>query len=75
MTASLLFPLYERVHHCSECGFTCDRDIAAAFVMLSWALGTHVLKRGEEIPTSIPRHTGGWKQISSLKRQKLTVQR
>jgi putative transposase len=63
--------LSERVHHCSECGAFYDRDVAAAMVMLSWALGASVLKRGEEIPTSIPRtHTGGWKQISSLKRQK-----
>ncbi len=63
--------LSERVHHCSECGALYDRDVAAALVMLSWALGTHVLNRGEEIPTSRPRtHTGGWKQISSLKRQK-----
>ncbi|HEY9608472.1 transposase [Allocoleopsis sp.] len=62
--------LSERVHHCSECGVTYDRDVAAALVMLSWALGISVLKRGEAIPTSIPRHTGGWKQISSLKRQK-----
>jgi IS605 OrfB family transposase len=63
--------LSERVHHCSECGAFYDRDVAAAMVMLSWALGTSVLNRGEEIPTSIPRtHTGGWKQISSLKRQK-----
>jgi putative transposase len=62
--------LSERVHHCSECGFTCDRDVAAAMIMLSWALGTSVFKRAEEIPTSTPRHTGGWKQISSLRRQK-----
>jgi putative transposase len=67
--------LSERVHHCSECGATYDRDVAAAMVMLSWALGISVLKRGEEIPTSQSRHTGGWKQISSLKRQKLAVQR
>src|SRR5919202_6405119 len=63
--------LSERVHHCSECGALYDRDVAAAFVMLSWALGTSVLKRGEEIPTSKPcTHTGLGKQISSLKRQK-----
>jgi IS605 OrfB family transposase len=67
--------LSQRVHYCSECGATYDRDVAAAMVMLSWALGTSVLTRGEEIPTSVPRHTGGWKQISSLKRQKLAVQR
>jgi len=63
--------LSERIHHCSECGATYDRDVAAALVMLSWALGTHVLNRGGGIPTSKPcTHTGGWKQISSLKRQK-----
>jgi putative transposase len=68
--------LSERVHHCFWCNATYDRDVAAAMVMLSWALGISVLNRGEEIPTSTPRtHTGGWKQISSLKRQKLIVQR
>ena len=67
--------LSERVHNCSECGATYDRDVAAALVMLSWALGTNVLNRGEAIPTSIPQHTGGWKQISSLRRQKPTPQR
>ena len=67
--------LSERVHHCSECGALYDRDVAAAMVMLSWALGTSVLKRGEEIPTSESQHTGGWKQISSLKRKKLVDSR
>lgn len=62
--------LSERVHHCSECGATYDTDVATATVMLSWALGMSVLNRGEEIPTSSRHHTGGWKQISSLKRQK-----
>jgi putative transposase len=66
--------LSERIHQCSECGAIYDRDVAASMVMLSWALGTRVLNRGEEIPTSSPtlltsltlryRHTGGWKQIS-----------
>jgi putative transposase len=66
--------LSERIHHCSECGATYDRDVAAAMVMLSWALGMSVLNRGEEVPTSSPRHTGGWKQTTSKKRQKLAVQ-
>ena len=26
-------PLNERVHHCSECGFTCDRDYASSLVI------------------------------------------
>lgn len=67
--------LSERVHDCSECGAFYDRDVAAAMVMLSWTLGMSVLNRGEEVPTSSPRHTGGWKQTALLKRQKLAVQR
>jgi putative transposase len=67
--------LSERVHQCLECGATYDRDVAAALVMLSWALGTSVLKRGEEVPTSNPRHTGGWKQTASMRRQKLAQER
>ena len=30
--------LRERVHQCSECGYTADRDEAAARVMLRWGL-------------------------------------
>jgi putative transposase len=67
--------LCERVHICLECSATYDRDVAAAMVMLSWALGTSVLKRGEEVPTPSPRHTGGWKQTASKKRQKLAASR
>jgi putative transposase len=67
--------LSERLHQCLECGATYDRDVAAAMVMLSWALGTNVLKRGEEVPTSSPRHTGGWKQTTSMRRQKLAASR
>ena len=44
--------LSERVHHCRSCGYTQDRDVAAAQVMLNWALGTSVLKRGEGSSTS-----------------------
>lgn len=62
--------LSERVHHCRNCGFTCDRDVAAAMVMLQWALGTSVLKRGSQAPTSAPQATGGWKQAWETKRKK-----
>ncbi|BAZ24732.1 putative transposase IS605 family protein [Kalymmatonema gypsitolerans NIES-4073] len=31
--------LAQRVHHCSECGYQCDRDVAAAMVMLNYARG------------------------------------
>ncbi|MEH1852599.1 MAG: hypothetical protein V7L11_13125 [Nostoc sp.] len=46
------------MHICS-CGFTCDRDVAAAQVMLNWAmgLGTNLNKRGEDSSTST--HCGG----------------
>lgn len=61
--------LSERVHSC-PCGFTCDRDVAAAQVMLNWAmgLGTSLDKRGSDSATSI--HCGGFKQLAELKRQK-----
>lgn len=66
--------LSERIHQCSECNYTDDRDVAASKVMVSWALGTNVLNRGSQIPTSTPRATGGWKQIWEMKRQKPQVQ-
>jgi putative transposase len=62
--------LEQRIHQCTTCGYTDDRDVAAAQVMLSWALGTNVLNRGSQIPTSSPQATGGWKQIWEAKRQK-----
>ncbi len=43
--------LAQRIQECFECGYTDDRDVAAAKVMLSWALGTNVLNRGEESST------------------------
>ena len=67
--------LSERVHNCSECGYTDDRDVAAAKVMLSWALGTSVLNRGSCASTSTPQATGGWKQVWEMKRHKPSVQR
>ncbi|MBW4571150.1 MAG: transposase [Tolypothrix carrinoi HA7290-LM1] len=61
--------LTERIHNCS-CGFTSDRDVAAAMVMLNWAMGegTALNKRGLDGSTSI--HCGGWAQLSKVKRQK-----
>ncbi len=69
--------LDQRVHCCTRCSYTEDRDVAAAKVMLSWALGTSVFNRGEGSSTSVPKerkHCGGLKQLASLKRQKLQVQ-
>ena len=65
--------LDERVHYCTQCGYTDDRDVTAAKVMLSWALGTSVLNRGEGSSTSSPKerkHCGGMKQLASMKRLK-----
>ncbi|WP_414581548.1 RNA-guided endonuclease InsQ/TnpB family protein [Scytonema sp. PCC 10023] len=31
--------LTERVHHCEKCDYQCDRDVAAAMVMLNYARG------------------------------------
>ena len=61
--------LSERIHNC-PCGFTCDRDVAAAMVMLNWAMGTgtDLIKRGSDSSTST--HCGGFKQLSEMKRQK-----
>ena len=35
--------LSERIHNCSECSYTCDRDVAAAKVMLQYASGANPL--------------------------------
>lgn len=69
--------LDQREHHCAKCGYTDDRDVAASKVMLSWALGTSVLNRGEESSTVSPasKSCGGFRQLSSAKRQKLSTQR
>lgn len=69
--------LEQRTHQCKKCSYTDDRDVAAAKVMLSWALGTNVLNRGEGSSTSVPKerkHCGGMKQLASLKRQKHLAQ-
>ncbi|MBW4620031.1 MAG: transposase [Cyanosarcina radialis HA8281-LM2] len=61
--------LSERVHRC-DCGCVLDRDVAAAQVMLKWALGTNVLNLGEESSTQIPTNCGGFRQLTSVRRQK-----
>jgi putative transposase len=50
--------LSERVHHCLECGATYDRDVAAALVMLSWALGTSVFSPWRGSPYFQPSSYG-----------------
>ena len=73
--------LDERVHKCKVCGYEQDRDIAAALVMLLWALGTlpgfgTSLVDGErEALLKSPKQCGGLKQLAATKRQKLAAQR
>jgi len=71
--------LDERVHHCHKCGFTMDRDLAAALVMLLWALGilpgfgTSLVDADASSSTSETRssqQTGSMKQLGQMKRQK-----
>ncbi len=66
----------ERVHLCQKCGYSCDRDVAAAPVMLGWALGTSVLddERQALLEAATPKHCGSLKQLGSLKRQKRLAQ-
>ncbi len=63
--------LSERIHNC-PCGFTCDRDIAAAMVMLNWArgFGTSLSNVDESSSTCC----GSFKQLAQMKRQKLSAQ-
>jgi putative transposase len=67
--------LSQRVHHCSQCGCTEDRDVAAAKVMLNWALGlgTSLTNADQSGSTSEPRRTGSLKQLAETKRQKLST--
>ena len=69
--------LDERVHQCEECGFTMDRDLAAALVMLLWATGklpasgTGVV--GGDVSSSTaktPKRAGSMRQLGQMKRQK-----
>jgi len=68
--------LSERVHTCLQCGYTADRDVAAAQVMLNWVLydstvfGTSIVKRGEPSSTPSPTPCGGMAQLGSAKRKK-----
>ena len=59
-----------RIHQCLECGFTEDRDVAAAKVILHWALGTSVIKRGETSSTATTKerkNCGSMRQLGSAR--------
>ncbi len=68
-----------RVHSCTVCGYVQDRDIAAAEVMLDWAignlpgLGTSLVDADDSSSTSNTRQrqrAGSMRQLGQMKRQK-----
>lgn len=61
--------LADRVHNCSHCGHTEDRDINAAQVNLAWARGEELTSLGAESPSSTL--CGSMRQLGAKKRQKL----
>ncbi|NEP00228.1 MAG: transposase [Symploca sp. SIO2E9] len=68
--------LSQRVHECKHCGFTTDRDVAAAMVCVLQAqgFGTNLSNRGASSSTSKTRkHTGAMAQLGARKRQKLLI--
>lgn len=69
--------LSDRIHECSNaaCGHVEDRDINAAQVNLIWARGQELSSVGVDGIALLesPVNTGGFKQLSQMKRQKLPV--
>ncbi|NJM88303.1 MAG: transposase [Hydrococcus sp. RU_2_2] len=60
--------LAEREHHCEKCGYRCDRDVAAAIVMLNYARGMERASLVVESPSSTS--CGSMRQLGALRRQK-----
>ena len=60
--------LAERTHNCNNCGYQCDRDVAAAMVMLDYARGMERASLDAESPSSTS--CGSLKQLGALRRQK-----
>ena len=65
--------LSERIHNCEQCGYTCDRDVGAAMVMLNYARGLERSSLDVESPSSTS--CGSMRQLGALKRQKRISQR
>ena len=70
--------LVERVHNCEKCGYTQDRDLASAEVMILWAtnsgvFGTNILRCGASSSTKSTKerkNCGSMRQLGAKKRQK-----
>lgn len=65
--------LLERVHNCENCGYQCDRDVAAAKVMLNYARGQELSSTDSDESTSI--WCGSFKQVAQAKSRKRVSQR
>ncbi|WP_322745565.1 zinc ribbon domain-containing protein [Plectonema radiosum] len=61
-----------REHHCEKCGYQCDRDVAAAMVMLMAARGMERTSTDDDEPASI--YCGSFKQAAQMKRRKRVAQ-
>ncbi|AUS99084.1 transposase [Nostoc sp. CENA543] len=64
--------LADRVHHCEKCGYQCDRDVAAAMVILNYAKGMERASLDADESTST--WCGSFKQVAQLKHQKRASQ-
>jgi putative transposase len=64
--------LEQRVHHCQQCGYVEDRDVAAAQVMLNWARGKELAS--SNVDGSSSTECGSMKQLAHMKRQKPPAQ-
>ncbi|UKO97840.1 RNA-guided endonuclease InsQ/TnpB family protein [Nostoc sp. UHCC 0870] len=64
--------LADRVHYCEKCGYQCDRDVAAAMVILNYARGMERASLGADESTST--WCGSFKQVAQMKHQKRASQ-
>jgi putative transposase len=71
--------LDERIHHCSQCNYEQDRDVASAEVCLYWVkgtlpgFGTSLVDADGSSSTGKPKvrkDCGGYRQLAQKKRQK-----
>ena len=60
--------LAQRVHCCEKCGFTCDRDVNAAKVMLNYARGLE--RTSLDVESSSSTLCASMRQLGAKKRQK-----
>ncbi|WP_322744453.1 MULTISPECIES: hypothetical protein [unclassified Coleofasciculus] len=66
--------LSQRVHQCSSCGYTEDRDVASAIVCVNYALGVGTTLTNVDDSSSTTKtrkHTGAMSQLGQMKRKKL----